>query len=48
MTNINIYFLSFGGPTDNYIDAVNRICNQAIDFNLFKKIYKYTDKDLIN
>jgi len=42
----NIYFLSFGGPNKDYIDAVTRICNQAHKFYLFKKIYRFTDQDL--
>ena len=42
----NIYFVSFGGPTLNYLEAVERICNQAKNFNIFKEIYKYTDKEL--
>ena len=48
MRTDNIYFLSFGGPSLDYIDAVNRICNQANRFYLFKKIYKFTDEDLKN
>jgi hypothetical protein len=45
---MSINFLTFGGPSKNYHDAVNRICNQAREFNLFDKINGYTDKDLIN
>ncbi len=53
-TNINlnkelnqIYFLTFGGPTDDYHHAVNRLCKQASQFNLFDKIIGMTEKDLI-
>lgn len=44
----NIYFASFGGPSTNYLEAVDRICNQARSFNVFREIYKYTDSDLKN
>lgn len=44
--NTNIYFLTFGGPTTNYHDAVKRICKQAESFRLFNKIFEYTDIDL--
>lgn len=44
----NIYFASFGGPSINYLEAVDRICNQARSFNVFREIYKYTDSDLKN
>jgi hypothetical protein len=44
----NIYFVSFGGDELNYLEAVERICNQARSFNIFKEIYKYTDKELKN
>jgi hypothetical protein len=44
---MKIYFLTFGGPSDNYRDAVKRIHNQADEFNIFSKIYSFTEKDLI-
>jgi len=43
-----IHFITFGGPSQNYYDAVNRLCNQAKEFNLFDTIIGYTDKDLKN
>lgn len=43
-----IYFITFGGPSQNYLDAVHRICNQAADFNMFHEIIGYTDSDLKN
>lgn len=43
----NIYFASFGGPSINYLEAVERICNQAKNMNIFRGIYKYTDKELM-
>lgn len=46
--NKNIYFLSFGGGTQNYYDALDRICNQAEQLNIFKEIFKITDNDLKN
>ena len=44
---MKIYFLTFGGPSDDYHDAVKRLHNQAIEFNMFTKIYSYTEKDLM-
>jgi hypothetical protein len=41
-----IYFITFGGPSQNYLDAVNRICNQAKELNIFDEIIGYTDSDL--
>jgi hypothetical protein len=41
-----IYFITFGGPSQNYLDAVNRICNQATEFNIFDEIIGYTDSYL--
>lgn len=43
-----IFFLSFGAPSQNWHDAVNRICGQAFEFNIFEKIFGYTEKDLVN
>ena len=39
-------FITFGGPTQNYHDAVNRLCNQAKSFGMFDKIIGYTEQDL--
>jgi hypothetical protein len=44
---MKIHFLTFGGPSDNYHDAVKRIHNQAIEFNMFTNIYSFTEKDLM-
>ena len=44
---MKIHFLTFGGPSDNYHDAVKRLHNQAIEFNMFSNIYAYTEKDLM-
>ena len=41
-----IYFLSFGGGGQNYRDAVKRLCKQASEFEIFNKIYCFTDEDL--
>lgn len=46
--NQQIHFMTFGGPTANYHDAVNRLCKQAREFNLFDSITGYTEKDLQN
>ncbi len=44
--NIKKYFLAFGGPTQNYHEAVKRICSQAEKFDLFDKIIGLTEVDL--
>jgi hypothetical protein len=45
MTNQQIHFITFGAP-ENYHDAVNRLCNQAQEFNIFTSITGYTENDL--
>ena len=40
-------FITFGGPTNNYHQAVQRICNEASQFGCFDLIKGYTDIDLI-
>jgi hypothetical protein len=47
-TNSLKYFITFGGGGQNYIDATNRINNQAQNTNLFDKTIIYTDKYLEN
>lgn len=42
------YFITFGGGGINYIEATNRIVNQAKSIELFDIIIGYTDKDLKN
>ena len=42
------YFITFGGPTDNFHYAVQRICNEATYLNLFDEIYGFTECDLKN
>ena len=42
------YFITFGGGSQNYIDAGNRLIKQAKLSNLFNKIILYTDEDLKN
>jgi hypothetical protein len=39
-------FITFGGPTANFHNAVNRICQEAKNFDLFDEIYGYTENDL--
>jgi len=39
-------FITFGGPSPNYHNAVKRICKQAADFSLFDTIVPITDKNL--
>jgi hypothetical protein len=43
-----IYFLTFGGPDENYHDTVNRLCNQAKKMEVFNEIIGLTEKDLHN
>ena len=41
-------FITFGGPTQNFYNAVDRVCQQAREFNLFDEVIGFTDKDLKN
>jgi hypothetical protein len=41
------YFLTFGGPTQPYHRAVERICREAASFSLFDVIIARTEKDLM-
>ena len=43
-----IFFVSFGGPTENYYKALNRIKEQAIGLKCFDNIITYTDYNLKN
>lgn len=45
---LKTYFLTFGGPSENYHCAVKRILNQASYFNLFDEMIGLTDYDLKN
>jgi len=45
---MSIYFLSFGGPSNEYHQAVNRICEQTKKTNKFNTILCYTETDLKN
>ena len=42
----NKYFLTFGGPTTNYHRAVDRICKQAQNANMFDIIIGLTESHL--
>jgi hypothetical protein len=44
---MSINFITFGAPSKNFHDAVNRLCNQAQKFNLFNEIKGYTENDLM-
>ena len=48
MSNIKIYFLTFGGPSENYHKAVNRLCIQATKMETFDIIIGLTEKDLMD
>lgn len=41
-----IHFITFGGGGPNFHDAVKRLTEQARAFNIFDKIYGFTDLDL--
>ena len=43
---MTVLFLTFGGPTQDFYNAVNRICNEASTFNIFDNIIGKTDIDL--
>ena len=43
-----IFFLSFGGPTQSFHNAVKRICKEAEQFGVFDVITANTDIDLKN
>lgn len=42
----NLVFLTFGAGCSDYINAVNRITEQAKNCNIFDKIISYNDEDL--
>jgi hypothetical protein len=42
------YFITFGGPTENYHNAVKRICKEAQDLRVFHEVIGKTDLDLKN
>ena len=44
---MSIYFLSFGGGSNDFNKALERIIKQAEEFKLFDKIIGYTEKNLI-
>lgn len=44
----DLYFATFGGMTENFHKAVDRITSQAEKFKLFSHIFKFTEKDIIN
>lgn len=41
-------FITFGGPTKRFHDAVERICRQAREFGLFDEVVGFTEVDLQN
>lgn len=45
---MKIIFITFGGGNQPYRDSVKRISHQAQKFNIFRKIYGFTDLDLQN
>ena len=45
-TNTHTWFLTFGGGSQNYVDAVDRIVSQATSLNLFDSIHGFKESDL--
>ena len=39
-------FITFGGPKERFNHAVQRICNEAKQFEIFDEVYGYNDDDL--
>jgi hypothetical protein len=39
-------FITFGGPTSNFHNAVNRLCSEMSRFDYFDEIKGFTDNDL--
>jgi hypothetical protein len=44
--NKEIIFLTFGGPTKDYHNAVKRICSEAVNIKVFTKVEGLTEKYL--
>lgn len=42
------WFITFGGPTEDYHSAVTRICREANEIGAFHHIIGYIEKDLMN
>ena len=42
---MKIHFITFGAGNVHYHNAVQRICKQARQFNMFKNIYGFTDEN---
>lgn len=42
------WFITFGSQTNNYHNAVKRICQEAVGFDVFDEIIGYTESDLIS
>ena len=40
------YFMTFGGGGQNYLDAANRIGEQARQLGIFDRVLVYTDRDI--
>ena len=40
------WFITFGSQTNNYHNAVKRICREAVGFDVFDEIIGYTEQDL--
>lgn len=43
---MKLHFITFGGGSTDYHEAVKRICAQARKFSLFKNVFGFTEKDL--
>ncbi len=45
---MQIHLVSFGGPSEQYVKAVERLRQQAIQMNVFSSIHIYTHRDLLS
>jgi len=46
--NNNNYFITFGGPSESFHNAVSRICEEARAIHVFDHIIGYTEQHLMN
>ena len=42
------YFLTFGGPSENYRRRVSEVVNKVISLKLFDYVFGFTDQNLLN
>jgi hypothetical protein len=42
------WFMTFGAPTENYHNAVSRLCREVDELGVFDRIIGYTEKDIMD